>query len=370
MNSSLPHIRNLKTNYQRAEHNSWLSYDSKLINHLNSNVTTGYPLVKKTLKKDVKGIAQSFQINGSCKEVLNEKTRDESENISIKNSVKEPKVHSARYENGTLPRIIKPRKRRKKDRKPTNNFQHTENVSTFPFTFSSSTKVSMQNLSTNNDVCVNENNNNIQNFQDNCSNPTATYSEHASVFSVHSSFQPENFLSSSVSSSPMSLSNSSLSNSSYNYRLGNTNYTIWCFPLKRSCSSQSASSTESEKFLSTSVENEYNERNIKNVGVIGSNRSKPKELLGNTLETDKYQNHQTKNTNKRNSSQNSFKENIIKDSCASVLNNLQISDDIISSTINTVNDTFSFNFVDSLKNQLLNLNLSDRHLFNNNIDPT
>lgn len=283
-------------------------------------------------------------------------------------------VHIAlnHHGNGTcLPRIIKPRKRRKKDRKPTNNLQQTvENTSsTFPFTFSTSTNETMQNLTDRNIVCANENNNKSYSCaQDNIGNLKPINCD-GYMFSLNNLVTSNVASSSSISSSPVSLSNSSLSSSanssSCSCQLCDPNCKIWSFPLRRSFSDNSASKMDFRHMYSSNTDNDFNIGYKKDVGVIGSNRSSKNDgksctksllTLMDIIETEQQQ-----------QQEQNMSPAIFDDSeCSLVLNNLRISDDIISSTIKTVNDNFSVNEVNAITQQLSSFNLLDSNLNENN----
>lgn len=406
-------------NYQTATHHSpSLSFNysnnfplqknspETTFNYSNANDWTGFPLIKfadsspfrrisnnsfheprnnynKTVRKVNHAAAVSKSLTGCQNETnpFNDENIqiDKIENFITQKACDNGEVHIAlNHGNGTfLPRIIKPRKRRKKDRKPTNNLQQTvENASsTFPFTFSSTTNETMQNLSDRNVDCVNENNN--YNYIQNSRNLKATKCD-ANVYFNNTKFN-SNLLtsnvasSSSISSSPISLSNSSLSsstNSSCSCRLCDPNCKIWSFPLRRSFSDNSASKMESKD--SCSIDNVYNQKSAKDVGVIGGNRSKSdgksctKSLL--TL-MDIIESEQNQQNLPSSMSQfiNNPNLNILDNSvCNLVLNNLRISDDILSSTIKTVNEDISNNDLNDITQHLSSFNLLD----NNNEDPS
>lgn len=416
-------------NYQTATHHSpSLSYNysnnfplqqnstETTFNYSNANDWTGFPLIKLADSSPFRRISNNsfhesrnnFNNNKSVRKVNHTSSKptfgcqnseknpfndeniqiDKIENFITQKSCDNGEVHIAlNHGNGTfLPRIIKPRKRRKKDRKPTNNLQQTvENASsTFPFTFSSTiNETTMQNLSNNNSVdCVNENNNyndSNNNYSQNSRNSKATkcdanvYFNNNTIF--NSNLLASNIASSSISSSPISLSNSSLSssnNSSCSCRLCDPNCKIWSFPLRRSFSDNSSSKMESKD--SCDIEKIFNQKStIKDVGVIGSNRSKSegksctKSLL-TLMDIIESEQNQQNLPNSMNQFINNPNLNLLDSSaCNLVLNNLKISDNFLSSTINAVNEDFSNNELNIITHQLSGFNLIDDNHTNPNI---
>lgn len=249
---------------------------------------------------------------------------------------------SGYHANGTcLPRIIKPRKRRKKDRKPMVGGASMENNPPSPFTFASNQSSGfMQNVS------VVGGNNAFQ--QSETFKRPAPPNENNLFF--NGDFDPGSMLPlpSSTSSSPISLSNSSLSSStttsSCSCRLCDPNCKIWAFPLRRSFSDNSA------------VEMDHHNNNIhsdgvhiaagrKDVGVIGGNRVRTEISTGvgestisilDMIEFNNYQNQQIADVNR-------LRSESLSDSgdsgCDLLLGGLNISDDILSSTIKSISDT-------------------------------
>lgn len=183
---------------------------------------------------------------------------------------------SATYGNGShtngtcLPRIIKPRKRRKKDRKPiVVTGQLHDNLSySMPTNFIANTlgNNAQFQASTNDGRFPNVDHFDAMNFKRPAPKPATENGFY------NCDFDPTTLVSvssSSTSSSPISLSNSSLSSttsaatSSCSCRLCDPFCKIWAFPLRRSFSDNSAVELD-----------HYNNNNHmkKDVGVIGGNR--------------------------------------------------------------------------------------------------
>ena len=178
------------------------------------------------------------------------------------------------HTNGTcLPRIIKPRKRRKKDRKPivVTGQLHDNSSYSIPTNFVGNTLgINAQfQASTNDGRFPNVDHFDAMNFK----KPAPKASTDNGFYNCD--FDPTTLISvsssSTSSSSPNSLSNSSLSSttsaatSSCSCRLCDPFCKIWAFPLRRSFSDNSA--VELDHY------NNYNNNHIKkDVGVIGGNR--------------------------------------------------------------------------------------------------
>jgi hypothetical protein len=249
------------------------------------------------------------------------------------------------HANGTcLPRIIKPRKRRKKDRKPIVGAS-MENNPPNPFTFASNqSNVFMQSAANGN------NNNNVYQSPSTESFKRPAPPNESNLF-FNCDFDPSSVLPlpSSTSSSPISLSNSSLSSSttsSCSCRLCDPNCKIWAFPLRRSFSDNSA--VELDHHNNTNSGNNSDGTNIetskKDVGVIGGNRVKNEWNSGgeatfsilDLIELNHYQNQQQKSALM---DVNRLRSESLSDSgdsgCDLLLCGLNISDDILSSTFKT-----------------------------------
>ena len=184
---------------------------------------------------------------------------------------------SATYGNGShtngtcLPRIIKPRKRRKKDRKPivVTGLLHDNLSYSMPtnFTANSLGNNAQFQASTNDGRFPNVDHFDAMNFKRPAPKPATENGFY------NCDFDPTTLVSvssSSTSSSPISLSNSSLSSttsaatSSCSCRLCDPFCKIWAFPLRRSFSDNSA--VELDHY------NNNNNHIKKDVGVIGGNR--------------------------------------------------------------------------------------------------
>lgn len=183
---------------------------------------------------------------------------------------------SGYHANGTcLPRIIKPRKRRKKDRKPINGAPVESNPLS-PFTFSANQSNGFMQSAANNNA--NNNNSNVFQNQLNGNFKRPAPPNDSNLF-FNCDFDPSIVLPlpSSTSSSPISLSNSSLSSStttsSCSCRLCDPNCKIWAFPLRRSFSDNSAAELDHHSSNGNS-DGAHIETSKKDVGVIGGNRVK------------------------------------------------------------------------------------------------
>lgn len=252
---------------------------------------------------------------------------------------------SGYHANGTcLPRIIKPRKRRKKDRKPLAGAA-MENNPPSPFTFASNQSNGfMQTNNNNNGAYPNQ-------MSENFKRP-ALPNDNNLFFNCD--FDPSIVLplpSSSASSSPISLSNSSLSSStttsSCSCRLCDPNCRIWAFPLRRSFSDNSAA--ELDHHNNNSSDCVHIETRRKDVGVIGGNRVKNEwNSCGDStlsilemIEFNDYKSQQQQsliadvNVNRLRSESSSDSGD---SGCDLLLGRLNISDDILSSTMKTVSE--------------------------------
>lgn len=222
-------------------------YDESSISRLAKH-THGAPIIMSSRyrakpAKFVQPFAQQVRKSNNNNRLSKNSSSDEAHNHD----------DSGYHANGTcLPRIIKPRKRRKKDKKPviSTTASLENNPPTIPFTFTANQSASGYNM--HNTVYMSES------FK--CPEPP----NDGNLF-----FKPP--LQSSTSSSPISLSSSSLSSStnasSCSCRLCDPNCKIWAFPLRRSFSDNSAVELDHHSVI-------HDETSRKNVGVIGSNRVK------------------------------------------------------------------------------------------------
>lgn len=250
---------------------------------------------------------------------------------------------SGYHANGTcLPRIIKPRKRRKKDRKPLVGSASMENnPPTNPFTFASNQSNGFMQSTSNN------NNNNIFQSQLNENFKRPAPPNESNLF-FNCDFDPSSVLPlpSSTSSSPISLSNSSLSSStttsSCSCRLCDPNCKIWAFPLRRSFSDNSAVELDHHANGGNS-DGVHIETGRKDVGVIGGNRVKTEFHSGgessfsilDMIEFSHYQNQQKSPITDVNRLRSESSSDSGDSGCDLLLNGLNISDDILSSTFNS-----------------------------------
>lgn len=250
---------------------------------------------------------------------------------------------SGYHANGTcLPRIIKPRKRRKKDRKPIVSAS-MENNPPNPFTFASNQSNGFMQIGNNN----NNNGGGSASYQnqtnENFKRP-APPSESNLFFNCD--FDPSNVLPlpSSTSSSPISLSNSSLSSSttasSCSCRLCDPNCKIWAFPLRRSFSDNSAVELDHHSNSSNS-DGVHIEASKKDVGVIGGNRVKTEWNSGgdatfSILDMIEFNHYQDKQKSLI-ADVNRLRSESLSDSgdsgCDLLLGGLNISDDILFKTV-------------------------------------
>ncbi|CRL07034.1 CLUMA_CG019980, isoform A [Clunio marinus] len=267
------------------------------------------------------------------------------------------------HANGTcLPRIIKPRKRRKKDRKPIASTS-IENNPPNPFAFSSNQSNGfMQNMS----ATSNNNAYQTQSANDNFKKPAPPTNENNLFFNCD--FDPSTFLPlpSSTSSSPISLSNSSLSSSttasSCSCRLCDPNCKIWAFPLRRSFSDNSA--VELDHHNNSNFDTVHIETNKKDVGVIGGNRVKTEwnSRGGSTfsiLDMIEFNNHQHQKSlvmevNRLRSESSSDSGD---SGCDLLLGGLTISDNILTSTLKTFGDNLTSEKLNAITQRLSDFSL-------------
>lgn len=279
---------------------------------------------------------------------------------------------SGYHANGTcLPRIIKPRKRRKKDRKPINGAPVESNPLS-PFTFAANQSNGfMQSMSAANN---NNNSNAFQNqMNENFKRPAPP--NDSNLF-FNCDFDPSIVmpLPSSTSSSPISLSNSSLSSSttsSCSCRLCDPNCKIWAFPLRRSFSDNSA--PELDHHSNGNSDGAHIETSKKDVGVIGGNRVKTEwnhsgESTFSILDMiefsdyNKNQHHLHHQQKSAITDVNRLRSESLSDSgdsgCDLLLGGLNISDDLLSSTvIKTVGDGLIGDGLNAITQQLSDFSL-------------
>jgi hypothetical protein len=270
-----------------------------------------------------------------------------------------------------LPRIIKPRKRRKKDRKPIVGAAAASmenNPPTNPFTFASnqSSSAFMQNVHANN----NSNAFHSNQMSDNFKRPAPP--NESNLF-FNCDFDPSSVLPlpSSTSSSPISLSNSSLSSStntsSCSCRLCDPNCKIWAFPLRRSFSDNSAELDHH----GISDGAAHIETSRKDVGVIGGNRVKTGEwnsALGEStfsildmIEFNHYQNEHKTLIADVNRMRSESASDSGDSGCDLLLGGLNISDEILASKLKTVGDRLASERLNSITQQLSEFSLMATH---------
>lgn len=293
---------------------------------------------------DSKNLHRTTQSNnGSTKAAVLQSSSSSTTMVEEINNYDDSGYHA----NGTcLPRIIKPRKRRKKDRKPIPNAS-MENNPPNPFTFTSNnTNQSsgfMQSMSANNNSAFQSQMN--ENFRH-----PAPPNDSNLFFNCDFDSNIVLNLPSSTSSSPISLSSSSLSSStntsSCSCRLCDPNCKIWAFPLRRSFSDNSAE-LDHHNNNSTSnnpTDGSHFETRKKDVGVIGGNRVKNEWNSGgeSTLSIlDMLEFNDFKNQQRPLTDVNRLRSESSSDSgdsgCDLLLGGLNIiTDDILSSTIKNV----------------------------------
>lgn len=281
---------------------------------------------------------------------------------------------SGYHPNGTcLPRIIKPRKRRKKDRKPivgATAASMENNPPTNPFTFASNQSPSgfMQNVNANN------NSNSIafhnQMSENNFKRPEQP---NESVLFFNCDFDPSSVLPlpSSTSSSPISLSNSSLSSStntsSCSCRLCDPNCKIWAFPLRRSFSDNSAVELDHHGISDGAA---HIETSRKDVGVIGGNRVKTGDWnsagestlsILDMIEFSHYQNEKKTLVADVNRLRSESASDSGDSGCDLLLGGLSISDEILASTLKTVGDRLTSERLNAITQQLSEFSLMATH---------
>lgn len=252
---------------------------------------------------------------------------------------------SGYHGNGTcLPRIIKPRKRRKKDRKPiVSPVENTLPENPFTFTSNQSNGI-VQNVHANNIAFNNQ-------FGKNFKRP-ATPVKNGIFFNCDFNLNEMEPFQSSTSSSPISLSNSSLSSStntsSCSCRLCDPNCKIWAFPLRRSFSDNSAMEID---YHGSSESATYIESSRKDVGVIGSNRMKTGEVSSkaelNFHKIAKNSAHADINRLRSESASDSSDSG-----CDLLLGGFNISDEILVSTLKTVGDQLTSERLNTITRQL------------------
>jgi hypothetical protein len=259
--------------------------------------------------------------------------------------------------NGTcLPRIIKPRKRRKKDRKPIAGAS-MENNPPSPFTFASNQSGGfMQTASANSSSFQSQMNENFK-------RPAPP--NDSNLF-FNCDFDPSIVLPlpSSTSSSPISLSSSSLSSStttsSCSCRLCDPNCKIWAFPLRRSFSDNSAVEMDHH-----SSDVSHSEASRKDVGVIGGNRVKTEwnsagESTLSILDMIEFNDYGGQQKLLM-ADVNRLRSESLSDSgdsgCDLLLGGLHISDDILSSTIKTVGEGLTSEGLNAITRKLTEFSL-------------
>lgn len=268
------------------------------------------------------------------------------------------------HTNGTcLPRIIKPRKRRKKDRKPTVGGvgqQSMENSPPSPFAFPAGQSTGFAQNYTGNAYQTN----------DNFKRPALPRKDQNIFF--NSDFDPSHMLS-STPSSPISLSNSSLSStttSSCSCRLCDPNCKIWAFPLRRSFSDNSAVEFDHHHNNGSNSDCPHIETVRKDVGVIGGNRVKTEQNPStetrtsfsflDIMEFNHY--HRQNSTNLAISDEDRLRSESLSDSsdsgCDLLLSGLIIADDILTPNIKkSVNDNLITDGLHSITQQLADFNI-------------
>lgn len=255
-------------------------------------------------------------------------------------------IHNYDDAGGYLPRVLKPRKRRKKDRKP---IAIMENRPPSPFTFT---------------FASNQSNGHMQSM--NAPFPSKINDEtfkrpdppNDSNLFFNCDFDPSTALPlpSSASSSPISLSNSSLSSSttasSYSNcscRLCDPNCKLWAFSLRRSFSDNSAV--------------EHIETSRKDVGVIGGNRVKTEwsagsESILSILDMIEFNDYQQKAVVADNRLRSESSSDSGDSGCDLLLGGINISaDDILSSTIKTIGDGITTERLSAITKQLSQFSL-------------
>lgn len=334
-------------------------YDESSMSRLAKH-THGAPIIMSSRyrSKSVKSVHSFAHENGNL--------RNQNSNRFSSKAPSSDEMHnyedSGYHANGTcLPRIIKPRKRRKKDRKPIASAS-MENNPLSPFTFASNqTNGFMQSMS------VNSNNSNSfqNNMNENFKRP-APPNDSNLFFNCDFDTSIVLPLPSSTSSSPISLSNSSLSSSttsSCSCRLCDPNCKIWAFPLRRSFSDNSA--VEMDHHSNGNSDGAHIETGRKDVGVIGGNRVKTDSNSGgestfsilDMIEFSDYKNQQKSLITDVNRLRSESLSDSGDSGCDLLLGGLNISDNILSSTIKTVGDSLASEGLNAITKQLSEFSL-------------
>ena len=335
-------------------------YDENSMSRLAKH-THGAPIIMSSRyrSKSVKSVQSFAHENGNL--------RNQNSNGFSSKAPSSDEMHnyedSGYHANGTcLPRIIKPRKRRKKDRKPIASAS-MENNPLSPFTFASNQSNGfMQSMSANA--------NNINSFQNNMhENFKRPAPPNDSNLFFNCDFDTNIILPlpSSTSSSPISLSNSSLSSStttsSCSCRLCDPNCKIWAFPLRRSFSDNSA--VELDHHNNGNSDGVHIETGRKDVGVIGGNRVKTESNSGgestfsilDMIEFSDYKNRQKSLITDVNRLRSESSSDSGDSGCDLLLGGFNISDDILSSTIKTVGDSLTSEGLNAITKQLSEFSL-------------
>lgn len=335
-------------------------YDENSMSRLAKH-THGAPIIMSSRyrSKSVKSVQSFAHENGNL--------RNQNSNGFISKAPSPDEMHnyddSGYHANGTcLPRIIKPRKRRKKDRKPIASAS-VENNPLSPFTFASNQSNGyMQSMSVNSNNSSSFQNNLNENFK-----RPAPPNDSNLFFNCDFDTSIVLPLPSSTSSSPISLSNSSLSSStttsSCSCRLCDPNCKIWAFPLRRSFSDNSA--VEMDHHNNGNSDGAHIETGRKDVGVIGGNRVKTDWNSGgestfsllDMIEFSDYKNQQKSLITDMNRLRSESLSDSGDSGCDLLLGGLNISDDILSSTIKTVGDRLSSEGLNAITKQLSEFSL-------------
>lgn len=324
---------NLRRKKVHSRQSNGYEYDESSISRLAKH-THGAPIIMpiryrnkslKPVQPFENGEVRSFNSNRFPKAPASDETQSYDE--------------SGYHANGTcLPRIIKPRKRRKKDRKPI-AVSSMENNPPIPFTFASNQSNGFLQSKI---ASINSDNTLMNEY---FKRPAAR--NDGNLF-FNCDFDPSTFLPlpSSTASSPISLSNSSLSSStttsSCSCRLCDPNCKIWAFPLRRSFSDNS--SVELDYLNSSNSDGVHIEANKKDVGVIGGNRVKTEwntrsESSFSILDMIEFNHHQNQQSSLEANRLRSESTSDSGDSgCDLLLGGLNISDNILSSTFKKVAD--------------------------------
>jgi hypothetical protein len=361
-------------NHENCGSRNFSSSNNSSNNHSNTNNNNNTNYVTVTKQQPITSSTSTVATPESCSMI-------ESENQNYEDA--------GYNSNGTcLPRIIKPRKRRKKDRKPvvsvdinppTQHLQTTKN--SYPFTFASnqSSNGYLQSMTSSNN-----NNNNIG--VSNGFNATTTlnsgenYTRPMPLNDMNLFFNNDFELNSanpaqtsSSASSPISLSNSSLSSSSAttsscSCRLCDPNCRIWAFPLRRSFSDNSATELDRHNDGLHFESMPLNGSNKKDVGVIGGNRVKTEQTHSNHHDSSytlfdmiEYENYQNKQQSQHNLIMDRLRSESLSDSgdsgCDLLLGNLNISDEILSSTLETMSDGLTDEGLTAITQKLSEFNI-------------